>query len=207
MLNAFASSAVALMERRGIISLEDHDIYVYGFELFLYTLFSTGSLLCIGFAFNRFPETVICLTMFYMSQTYGGGFHASTHARCFAVMLIGLFVYLQSFHVLHSPLICYLIFIISALYLWNRPLILHKNKLFLAYKSDMFIRRSRIVVFLQFVLFLFVSALGMRTWLHAISAAILLCSSSRFFGIYFQNKHSKSNNMREQVMVQHHTKE
>lgn len=195
MMNTFASSAVSLMERRGIISLEDHDIYVYGFELFLYTLLSTGSLLCIGFAFNRFLETVICLAMFYMSQTYGGGFHASTHARCFAVMLIGLFVYLQSFQVSHSHLICYVICIVSVLYLWNHPLVLHKNKQFLASKSNMFIRRSRMIIFLQFALFLFVSAIGTRTWLHAISFALLLCSSSRFFGIYFHNKQSDSNNM------------
>ena len=63
---------------------------IYGCELWLYTILSTLGLLTLGVFLQSFWEAVIIIFIFYTCQSTGGGFHASSHMRCFLTMAIGL---------------------------------------------------------------------------------------------------------------------
>lgn len=53
-------------------------ICIYGCELWLYTILSTLGLLLLGAALQSLGETVIIVSIFYICQSTGGGFHASS---------------------------------------------------------------------------------------------------------------------------------
>lgn len=59
---------------------------IYGCELWLYTILSTLGLLILGVFLQSFWEAVIIIFIFYNCQSTGGGFHASSHMRCFLTM-------------------------------------------------------------------------------------------------------------------------
>lgn len=101
--------------------LRDDDLRllcIYGCEVWLYTVLSTLGLLMIGLLTNSVLETIIIITIFYLCQTNGGGFHATTHLRCFLTMTLGLliglmFVRLPIFRSV-IPYTCFL-----SLYYWH----------------------------------------------------------------------------------------
>lgn len=66
---------------------EDRDIYVYGLDVLLSTALSVICVLAIGAATGRLLATVIFLACFIALRSAAGGYHASTHLRCFLIML------------------------------------------------------------------------------------------------------------------------
>lgn len=150
----------------------------YGADLLLYTLFSTLGLLAVSFAIKRFTDTAIIIMTFYINQTIGGGLHMSTHAKCFALMVLGVFtgLFLCSFQLtaLHwasiSMIGCYI--------LLKLPLVLHPNKEYLQYKSAKLVLHSRILTIIEAVLLLFL-LYASPNLLPPFSVAIVLATASR----------------------------
>ena len=54
-------------------------VCLYGIDIFLYTLISSIGLLLIGTLAHRFFEAAIWITLYYLNQTFGGGYHATSH--------------------------------------------------------------------------------------------------------------------------------
>lgn len=75
------------MVRQGIVDAEDSDVYEYGFDVLIYTVISLGSVLLLGALLGIFKETALYLLVPIPLQGLGGGFHASTHARCFTTLV------------------------------------------------------------------------------------------------------------------------
>lgn len=73
MIQATAKAIVSLFERRGAIRPDEREVYIYGCDIALYTLFSTLGLLALGAALGRLRETALCVGIFYMNQSFGGG--------------------------------------------------------------------------------------------------------------------------------------
>ena len=71
---------------------------VYGIDMALYTIFSTLVLILIGCIFGKTIDTMILITIYYLNQTVGGGYHASTHWKCLVSMIIGLLFCLVLIH-------------------------------------------------------------------------------------------------------------
>ena len=113
---AFSDWVISLFEKNGIVLKHNRSTYVYGLDIFLYTILSTVGLLLIGYVSHHFYESVLLIILFYTNQTYGGGFHASSHTKV-------------------PPFVSVLIAALSFLFLYIHPLVLHKNKSFLASKS------------------------------------------------------------------------
>ncbi len=80
MLNKLALSAVRYLFQSA--SPEEQEQALYGCEILLYTVFSTLGLLITGLLFSRFLETVCIVSIFYVMQSTGGGYHAHTHSGC-----------------------------------------------------------------------------------------------------------------------------
>ncbi len=66
--------------------IEDKDqrnLCIYGCELWLYTIISAFGLLIIGILMHASLESAIIIVIFYLCQSNGGGYHASSHVNCF----------------------------------------------------------------------------------------------------------------------------
>ena len=90
---------VKLFEKRGVIcaSAEEREVYIYGFDIAIYTFLSTLGLFFIGWMAGRPIETTLLIFVYYINQSFGGGFHASSHLMCFLTMVLGELLFLISF--------------------------------------------------------------------------------------------------------------
>ena len=102
MIHRISEKIVMMLDQRGALKHSSKDVYVYGFDIAIYTYLSTLALFLIGWIGGYPLETILMISLYYSNQSLGGGYHASTHMRCFLTMVIGMFVFLFL-----SFLICY----------------------------------------------------------------------------------------------------
>lgn len=180
-MRQLAESIVRYLEKRQVISpsSDEREIYVYGFDIAIYTFVSTLGLILIGFLIGYPIEALVMISLFYVNQTLGGGYHASSHLSCFLVMCMGLLIFVI---LLFAPLpkaLSAILGVCSLAILFSHPLILHKNKQFLTPKSPRFIKHSRIAICIQFVLFVLLWALSSAHYVQTFAVAFALCAVSR----------------------------
>lgn len=125
-------------------------VCLYGIDIFLYTLISTMGLLLIGALVHRFFETVIWITLYYLNQTFGGGYHATSHLKCFITMAVSLAACLLLLTVAIPLYLQILLLVVSSMLLFLFPLRLHENKRYLAKHSRFFVIRYRCILLLEF---------------------------------------------------------
>ena len=171
---------------RGIIYEDDYDAYIYGFDSILYTLFSTFGLLAIGCLAASPFETTIAISVFYINQTLGGGFHASTHLKCFIAMVVWLIVFLLIMVIVIPLFYIILIAFFSFQLLLKYPLVLHKNKQYLNVSRVTLVMRSRIALLIQMFIFIVLLCIGNIEYSQCIAIALALCAFSRIIA-RFQN--------------------
>jgi accessory gene regulator B len=154
MIHRISEKIVMMLDQRGALKHSSKDVYVYGFDIAIYTYLSTLALFLIGWIGGYPLETILMISLYYSNQSLGGGYHASTHMRCFLTMVIGMFVFL--FLMMSSYITPYqlILAMCSCLILWQFPLVLHPNKKYLLRKADRFIMRSRYFVLIQVFLFI-----------------------------------------------------
>lgn len=179
MMKDAAKVIVSLFERRGAIRPDEREVYIYGCDIVLYTLISTLGLLVLGTAFGRLLEAVLCVGIFYINQSFGGGYHADTHMRCFVTMAAGLLIYILSLSLLLPPMVYWVCGFLALVLLYAVPLVLHKNKAYLARHKQQLIKRSRLVTLAQFSIFLLAGLLPGSGMAQAFGSALALCSVSR----------------------------
>lgn len=191
-MTRFADWILSKLEQKGASYKHSRDAYVYGLDLILYTFLSTAGLLLIGALFGRLFETVLLVALFYTNQTHGGGFHASSHLKCFLTMASGLLVFVASFYV-YLPIWGYILLaLIGFFLLFTHPLVLHQNKSFLAQKSSQLVRDSRLVLFLEVIVFIILLFLGNIRLIHTMVIALTLCVCSRMAAIKLKQGKSYS---------------
>lgn len=191
-MNRFADWILSIFELNGISYKHSRDVYVYGLDLMIYTFLSTVGLLLIGALLGRPFETVLLVALFYTNQTHGGGFHASSHLKCFLTMVSGLLVFVASFCVSLPTRGYILLALISFILLFTHPLILHQNKSFLAPKSSQLVRDARFVLSMEVIVFIIFLLIGNTRLIHAMTSALALCSCSRIVAIKLKQGKSYS---------------
>lgn len=111
MLNRIATSLSKRLISDGVISENDLDIYVYGFELFFSFLFSLTMILITGCIVNKLFETLAFLIVFILLRSYSGGYHSDTYLKCTVItmsiygMVMLFSTYLQVHFLLYFVLI------------------------------------------------------------------------------------------------------
>ena len=167
---------------KGVICEDERAIYEYGFDITLYTILSTLGLLLIGLLFHQLANTIVLVFVFYSCQSSGGGYHASTHLRCFLTMCTGLLFGLAFQYIPFPDWLFLAIGASSILLLLIFPLTLHPNKSYLKADSNRLIRRSMLTtVFITCLC----SVLLTLNWIPAsiVSSASLLSAASRLYAI------------------------
>lgn len=177
---------VKLFEKRGVIcaSAEERKVYIYGFDIAIYTFFSTLGLFFIGWMAGRPIETTLLIFLYYINQSFGGGFHASSHLMCFLTMVLGELLFLASFLLPYSLLTCIGISVISLLFMWMHPLVLHPNKSYLKKKAPQLIKHSRQILLVEIALLIGFILLNVPVIMQTISLTLLLSAISRSVPIF-----------------------
>ena len=171
MLSKVATKLTNRLLLSGVISAEEEEIYIYGFELLLSFLFSTAVILAIGIVVQAVLPTIAFLAVFIVLRSYTGGFHARTYAVCSLVTFSVYGVVMLLSHFLTVGYIEYLVMgVIGVALLIIFAPVKHPNKELTA--QD--IKRNKIISVVVFILFL--------------SAGVLLCLADMYIesaSIYF----------------------
>ena len=171
MLSKVATKLTNRLLLSGVISAEEEEIYIYGFELLLSFLFSTAVILAIGIAVQAVLPTIAFLAVFIVLRSYTGGFHARTYAVCSLVTFSVYGVVMLLSHFLTVGYIEYLVMgVIGVVLLVIFAPVRHPNKELTA--QD--IKRNKIISVVVFILFL--------------SAGVMLCLANMYIesaSIYF----------------------
>lgn len=167
--------------QKGYIPEEDRDIYLYGFDITFYTIWSTAALLLIGLLLRQLWAAVIIVSGFYTFQSAGGGYHAKTHLRCFLTMVVGLLVGLSAVFIKDHYILLWIQLGIGALLLLLVPLVLHPNKSYLEEERKRLTVKS-IVVTLSLLVSVIVLNIFWNSMLYAFSAVFFLAGISRIAG-------------------------
>lgn len=181
MIHDVAEKIVDCLENRSIIttSTEEREIYVYGFDIAIYSAVSTLGLLLAGLLLSIPTEACVLVTVFYINQTFGGGFHANSHIACFFIMGMGLIVF-RSLMLIKIPMsICCVVTLMSFAVFFHYPVILHKNKMYLKYKIPFFIKRSYFITGLECAAFLLCQIRGQQYQIQVLAVSVMLSAISR----------------------------
>jgi len=110
----------------GFIEKSDEEIYVYGLDLLIFTILNMLAILITSVIINRFTESAILLATIIPLQSYGGGYHAKTHLRCFLIMYIGWWglMYIIPFI---TSLVAFVMSVISVVIIFCLAPVPHKN--------------------------------------------------------------------------------
>ncbi len=68
--------------RKNVIKEEEKEIYYYGYETLIYSIWQMLLLLVLGMIMNQIVSTVIFLMVFVSMRKYTGGYHAETRMGC-----------------------------------------------------------------------------------------------------------------------------
>lgn len=164
-------------------------VCLYGIDIFLYTLISTMGLLLIGALAHRFFEAVIWITLYYLNQTFGGGYHATSHLKCFITMVIFLATCLLLLTVAIPLYLQILLLIVSSMLLFLFPLRLHENKRYLAKHSRFFVIRYRCILLLEFCIAIFLLLALPGQYAEMCMLGVATSAISRIVGILQDKMH------------------
>lgn len=72
---------------------EDREIYEYGLQIILNTLFSISIVLLLGFLMNEMQGTIVFLICYCSLRLFAGGLHADTNNKCMTIFICGYLVF------------------------------------------------------------------------------------------------------------------
>ena len=124
-----------------IIKEEDKEVYEYSFELLLSTILNFVAVIIIALITRKILEATLFVLGFVPLRTLAGGYHASTHFRCFMILLFTYSVFLLTVFFIPIKFIepamivmilcsILLVFILSPVEDSNKPLSEEETKLF-----------------------------------------------------------------------------
>lgn len=155
----------------------------YGCEIWLYSLISTFGLLLTGVLLQSFLEATLIITVFYIFQKNGGGFHASSHAKCFFVMFFGLLSGLFLTHIPNIQTLFPYAYVFSFIILFALPLRLHPYKQYLLVKKKQLYLRSYLITLSIAVGIVAIGLLEDKSLFRAGCSAVFLSAVSRLFAV------------------------
>lgn len=82
MIAKLAKSTACFFVKNNLIEKDDEEVYVYGMEILLSTVFNLIIALIIAITTDTFIPCLINLSAFVTIRIYAGGYHADTHEGC-----------------------------------------------------------------------------------------------------------------------------
>lgn len=182
---------LAVLSRHTKIEDSKRDVYIYAINLLLYTVVSTLGLIAISATLGKTTEGIIIILIYYVNQTLGGGFHASTHLRCFFTMAILLLAGLLALELHPSRTLLKAIVLIAGIVLFIFPLILHQNKSYLLPRSKGMRIRSRIVVAIECLIIFIPNVFEAYFTLNSYAIGMTISVVSRVSAVFLAHHRQK----------------
>ena len=153
MLTIIANKLTKHLINSGVVSSELYEVYMYGFEVLLSSLFSTLLIIIIGIITEKFAETIFFLFVFISLRSFTGGFHANKYWIC-TILTFSIYIAVMLLSTLDIPsvLAYYVLFPIGVILLFIKAPILNLNK-YLTNKEIQHHKVVSIVLFIMIALF------------------------------------------------------
>lgn len=112
MIRFLSSKLADLLIKNEIVSAEDREIYIYGYEIIVSSLFGAFSVLLLGIILRSVIESLVFLIIFIVIRQCCGGYHANSYIKCIAsFVLVFVLVIIGQRLVLPYYSICVLVII------------------------------------------------------------------------------------------------
>lgn len=92
MIESLALKLFSYIKQNKTLSYED-EIYIYGLEILVSTVWDTLIILAISLLLGQFIEAFVFLAVFSVLRLFTGGYHSNTYWGCTAVLTITYLVY------------------------------------------------------------------------------------------------------------------
>ncbi len=69
---------------------DNHEIYVYGFEIIISSAVAFGIVFLIGLLTHKLPELIVFFLCFYLIRQRTGGYHADTYFKCNLIFALNI---------------------------------------------------------------------------------------------------------------------
>ncbi len=179
MIEIISTYMLNFLTKKCHILPDERDIYFYGINIMIYTIFSTFGLVFLGILRGQLIESTLIIAIYYINQTLGGGFHASSHLGCFLTMSIGLLQLLLLLRYFNYLQVYIIIGFLSLSILFLCPLILHKNKEYLQPHFHSLSTRSVSALIIQLLFYIIIIYTQNIMLIGSISAGFMACAISR----------------------------
>lgn len=111
---------------------EQIDLYIYGIELFISSMFCTILLIGVGLVTNTFLESIIFIISFSALRIFTGGYHSNSYLLCtlltIAIYLLSLLFYVSCIDFISNTTVCILIFLITLITIFFISPVENSNK-------------------------------------------------------------------------------
>lgn len=101
----------SLLVTKSYIKAEEHHIYSYCFEVIFSAIAFWGSMLLFALLTNTLLPTALYLASFLLFRHVAGGYHASTHLRCFMMSTVCYLIFFLGLVLVPSHLYSLLSFV------------------------------------------------------------------------------------------------
>ena len=172
MLGYLSNHLVDFLLHKGTVREEDREIYVYGYQIIISSMFGIILVLILGVLLKCLPESLTFLVVFIITRQYCGGYHARTFLKCcllfvFAYLAILLLMELIMNRIVIYQIICLLLIYIITIFKYAP--VENENKR-LSGKTKALNRKKSIALSLFWSLI----AIGLYSWSHVLSLMIVL---------------------------------
>lgn len=109
MLNYISTKSAFILLKRKIITQDELNIYIYGFNLFYSSIFTGFTIVLISSLYYNIFFGIIFIFFFALPRFFVGGYHASSFGKCF--LITNLVFILMLFAVSYAELKIFIIFL------------------------------------------------------------------------------------------------
>lgn len=166
-----------------IITCEDKEIYVYGFEQSFLMLLNIMTTIVVGLIFNVLWQSIVFLLAYIPLRSYAGGYHARTQLRCYLLSIAIMVTFaLMIKYISWNELSIMLLTLISCGVILMLAPIADNNKPLDSEEIKVYRNRTRIILLFEvFIICVFVN-LGIREVSAYIMLSVLLLSIMLLLG-------------------------
>lgn len=160
-----------------IIDPEDSELYTYGLQQGALMLLNIFTILIVGKIFGMLWESVVFMVTYIPLRTYAGGYHARTQLKCYisSVALI-VAVLLGIRFIPWTNFIIIMISIISGLIIYILSPVEDSNKPLDVAEVKVYRKKARIILALEFGVFILLVNLGVKSIATCLSISLLSLS-------------------------------
>ncbi|WFR56996.1 accessory gene regulator B family protein [Anaerocolumna sp. AGMB13025] len=119
MIHRYSKKLAGIYADRGIIPEEDEEIYSYGLEILIATVFTITVLLLSGLCLHKGAETLILLMVYCPIRTFAGGYHTDSNLKCISAFILLYFLILSIYTGLKGTQMPIGYFILALVYICN----------------------------------------------------------------------------------------